>query len=507
VSNEIPIGSMKLYARMVPGLSPGQWTVKVEQQVRADPTSSSELLVSLTDQFPIEVAGPRYKLSPADVLGMFPAPGTQEATDLRVPHIALRRRTLPWERAGDVPWMAMLLLEVTGAPSANGSMTLEGGATIERNFAFSPSDVGDRLVIPNALLTALEPTVSERSLLAHVRKFRLDDAEGEYDNDDDGQVAIVLGNRLPRPDRNYAAMLVSTLDRAALAGSKTALPVLHMWTYRTAEVSGDFQAWAEALAYNGAVRMIGDRARGEDVADGLGRIAVDHRERSGEPGTSRYRGPLSPVPLLRSPKIMLGVDAGRSYGESELDVSYAAAFELGRLLAMADRRVLHELMQFRRNQLTWKRAKVWQPRVPMLERLKQLPVEKLLGRLTGDWVMRQLLTKGDLVTNPGNTLLGRLGLLRTTFGLDRSGVEHLIDKLPGLMPVEMGQLFGKAIGDKLTLAMGLGPSLGLDFGDHGMFDQGFDVGIGAADVFDMSTLQLAEHFHMLELQNMEGRWG
>jgi hypothetical protein len=46
------------------------------------------------------VEGPQLQLTPADVAGVYPAAGSEESPDEFLPHIALERRTLPWERIG-----------------------------------------------------------------------------------------------------------------------------------------------------------------------------------------------------------------------------------------------------------------------------------------------------------------------------------------------------------------------------------------------------------------------
>jgi hypothetical protein len=74
--------------------------------------------------------GPRFSLPAADVAGVFPPRNPHGPFDNSLLHIALLRRTLPWERdidpqdktgdpdgtgvpapAGNIPWMALLLLE------------------------------------------------------------------------------------------------------------------------------------------------------------------------------------------------------------------------------------------------------------------------------------------------------------------------------------------------------------------------------------------------------------
>ena len=46
----------------------------------------------------LKIDGPQFKLDPSDIAGVYPAPDSEESPDEFLPHIALKRRTLPWER-------------------------------------------------------------------------------------------------------------------------------------------------------------------------------------------------------------------------------------------------------------------------------------------------------------------------------------------------------------------------------------------------------------------------
>src|SRR5262245_33249569 len=69
----------------------------------------------------VAVEGPRVKLEPADVAGVYPAPGSTNSPAMFLAHIALNRRTLPWERTGpdgvNPPWVALLLVRQSDLPA------------------------------------------------------------------------------------------------------------------------------------------------------------------------------------------------------------------------------------------------------------------------------------------------------------------------------------------------------------------------------------------------------
>jgi hypothetical protein len=127
----------------------------------------------------------------------------------------------------------------------------------------------------------------------------------------------------------------------------TRLVLLHSWKYETI---GDtnFRGLMQALD----VGLIGKLEEpGHPAITDSGHIQVEVTGRAGTIEKAWYRGPLVPFQLTRD---TLGpyhsADQCRratpeTGGE---DVSYAAAFEVGRLLAAADPRLAQELMRWRR---------------------------------------------------------------------------------------------------------------------------------------------------------------
>jgi hypothetical protein len=123
--------------------------------------------------------------------------------------------------------------------------------------------------------------------------------------------------------------------------------LLHSWTF-TSEGDGTFRQLMQQLD----VGMIGDvDAAGKLAVTDTGHIKVDVVDRLGAPEQGWYRGPLVPQPLTRDP---LGPyhsadQARRVVADTGTEnISYAAAFEVGRLLAAADARLAQELMRWRR---------------------------------------------------------------------------------------------------------------------------------------------------------------
>lgn len=446
------IGEMILYDDIQPSLLAGEYRMTVRTDVSVPGTATP-----LPGQdFFFDVEGPRFALSPTEVAGVFPPRGGHGSFGSALPHIALGRRTLPWERpladaytvTGDetpYPFVALVLFESTEC-------------TLLRNQALTdvvPPDVFQRLGRPGGircdaveadhqLLRDILPMPDELRLLTHVRQVNVDDRELSA-GDSDGYFAVVMGNRIPRAGGSYVACLVSVEERtdllpttdlvagggwqiyenpeiaplsepadlaggalgiqvtpeeadrirvippagaafaagravsqaslavsasglfqgaqigaiqvagardrlssgAAVLNPSARLVLLHSWTF-TCEGDGTFRELMQGLD----VGMTGDTdpASRLTVAD-TGHILVGVTDRMGAPEQSWYRGPLVSQPLTRDP---LGPyhsadQARRVVAETGAEnISYACAFETGRLLAAADGRLAQELMRWRR---------------------------------------------------------------------------------------------------------------------------------------------------------------
>ncbi|HWD78058.1 MAG TPA: hypothetical protein VG497_04235, partial [Kribbella sp.] len=125
------------------------------------------------------------------------------------------------------------------------------------------------------------------------------------------------------------------------------LVLLHSWTF-ICEGDGTFRQLMQGLD----VGMIGDVEPASKLAvTDTGHLKIDVIDRLGAPEQSWYRGPLVGQPLTRDP---LGPyhsadQARRVVAETGAEnISYAAAFEAGRLLAAADARLAQDLMRWRR---------------------------------------------------------------------------------------------------------------------------------------------------------------
>ena len=404
-------GTLYFFDNALPPLTAGRYRVSATTDVSFDSEGHA-----LADTRHIEIAPPRFSLPSDEVVAVYPPANSEVDADEALPHVVLRRRTLPWARpldasnligdptrapndpppAGPAPWMALLLLE-EGEYEILPDVPLEQ-AVPPGVFARLGSPAGVRcqaVEVDRTLLASLLPSKEELALLAHVRRVSVEDRElgaGETD----GWFATVLANRLPQAGSLCRACLVSLEERADLvqrnpplvgtgplvgpvhgfvaekevrairAGfrfdaaaapfateavitadpTSARLVLLHSWRF-TAAGAGSFRERMQALdvAMLGTVR--GDEPR---VAD-TGHLPLLMQDRAGYEDTVWYRGPAVPFPLTRDPlgpyhaadqALRVSPETGAQ------DISYAAAFEVGRLLAMSDPRLAQEALAWRR---------------------------------------------------------------------------------------------------------------------------------------------------------------
>ncbi len=309
---------------------------------------------------------------------------------------------------GPAPWLALLLF-AEGEYTLHQNVPLEQAVPADVYQRLEPpAGVTCDTVEANLfLVSSLLPSLEELTLLAHVRQVNVDDRELNAGSTD-GWFAVVMSNRLPAPGAKYRACLVSLEERTDLVTANpppvappvllqitateardaasvsfnpigatslilanaderrittavgqiaspifgyweltTQLVLLHSWQFECTGV-GTFRDYMQRVnvSMSGTVEDPGH----PQVAD-TGHIQLSLADRAGVDEQVWYRGPLVPVPLTRDPLTYHSADqCRRATPETGAeDVSYAAAFEAGRLLAAADARLAQELMRWRRD--------------------------------------------------------------------------------------------------------------------------------------------------------------
>ena len=355
--------------RVTPPLGPGDYTVTVTQTVTAAGVAEG---YQATQRF--SVAGAHASLPAGAVASVFPPPASQGDFANALPHVALSEPSLPWQRTPGGPppspatllgsWLAVLVFDAGDPPPAPRTITLAELASGSRVYSApytretgeQPTDPVTVIDVPVDLFAAIAPAAADLPWLAHVRSVDVAAKATDRDSAAPTDYAVVLANRLPAPGTVSTAHLVSLEglgDRlpggtASLSGyDAVRLISLVSWSFGTEQLTETFSDALAALSLGPLQRPFdADAGAGSSAARaavqtafGLGYVPFDHTLRNGDATVSWYRGPLLPrtsaaslQPPFADPDQLTRLDPGSGM----FDVSYSAAWTLGRLLALRD---------------------------------------------------------------------------------------------------------------------------------------------------------------------------
>ena len=276
---------------------------------------------------------------------------------------------------------------------------------------------------------------------------------------------------------------------------KVRLFMLAQWSFECRE-GGDFESIMQALPNNGGVAMLGMPPSLAQAPGGTGaavwRAALDtghvplpHLTREGEQTLAWYRGPLTPIGVQRetSGPYHSADQARRLDPATGLEsLGYAAAFEIGRLMALGDPRFALDLLQWRR------RARLRLDE-DLLKRIMSSRVrghDALLAERFKDLSVLQLPRfLSQFSTDKLSALMqqGELGVLR-----DPTGLQAVRDRLPGFDPAKVAD----AKGLQLQVAQSLLGSLAL--GGSVLDEVGFTQTLAPEARLDVLLENPALHF-------------
>jgi hypothetical protein len=238
---------------------------------------------------------------------------------------------------------------------AGGKLTLEHGQALS-----DPCRVID---VPVGLLAAIAPSAADLHWLAHTRNLTTGGEQSE--------LSFVVANRTPPPSGSATAHLVSLEGLSAwlpqadgtparivvggVAAADVRLVSLASWTFSAIAPEETFAGLLSAVS-SGILALrppdggTGPAADTVQRATLAGYCGLRHRTRAGDLTVSWYRGPFLPCPpsagLVPAPdpsapaEPVTSADQLLRYDPATgmFDASYAAAWQLGRLLAVQDLR-------------------------------------------------------------------------------------------------------------------------------------------------------------------------
>jgi hypothetical protein len=385
-----------------PALAAGDYEIEVTQQIAGDIGGSGRRDYRHVQT--MRATGPHFGLGPRDVFAVHPPAGADADWSRALASVVLADRGLPWlialrspdsAPAHPAPWLAVLLLKPDEiAPAEPGSVASPTGTRqiLLTDYLTPPPDVRGPAFTPRQVARFLQehpanftvttvdiraevfsriaPSLRDVGLLAHTRAVR-DEVKALIDEMAAGDYAVVVGNRLVEDSDFgiYIAHLVSlegfedALPPAAIGDAqRVRLLSLTAWTFTSQGTARGFRDVMQRLQTGplklpdalgspppGSAEPHDDPAVLVRKALALGYTAADYRTRLGERTVAWYRGPLLPVAMKPNPQPPFrDAEAALVYDPDTgmFDVSFAVAWQAGRLLAFANREVTTALAEW-----------------------------------------------------------------------------------------------------------------------------------------------------------------
>lgn len=388
---------MKEYDRMKfidfirPALTDGKHTVSVTQKVQQPQQAD------FAKEEHFYVTGRAYTLAADEVFSVSPSENECGDFSRLLPFITLSSRSLPWERkiteeigGIPVPWLALIVLSAEEtAEEYDISLGELQNSVPEKTFFPKASDLPELVLeepeelchvidLPVNLYRSIAPSFADMAFLTHVKRVNLADTEDKI-TERDGDFSVIMANRFV--PTGHGERLKSTVHLVSMLGipadaqqedfekryDKIRLVSLHRWNvYSVYDEAPTFQALIEELKENtGAIGY----DRGYELLK-KGYVAKKHLTRSGETTYSLYRSPLLPY---KDKKLDIGfkptADGYLIYDPQTgiFDTSYAAAFQLGRMLSLARSADAQTIRKIRKKTKYGRHKKLLQASMPKLD--------------------------------------------------------------------------------------------------------------------------------------------
>ncbi|MEL6152750.1 MAG: hypothetical protein AAFQ78_01865, partial [Bacteroidota bacterium] len=393
----------------LPGLESGDYTMTVTQTTGGTGKGGSVKDSFSTDKL-FSVQGARFVLAPSVIDSVFPASNHQGDFTNCLPHVTLSAATFPWQRdlgkdaqgqslPQGTPWVGLMAFTQEEAPEAK-KVTLgtfkappknaqlpAGTSAGQMLFYDFTKETGDNdtdpchvIDVPADLFNQLAPSTAELKHLAHVREvdtiskatpsshyFR--SARPGNTTPSKATFSVLVGNRLLSTSGRYTVHLVSLENMGQYLPDDTGksniptekkyvrLVSLHHWSFTVMAEKKHLSDIIKALDKSPIDLKLPPIQSTEPDADKLnqaldmGYMPLTHTMRVGGQTVSWYRGPL--VPYKVSGNIVAypqqSADAWVRYDPdiAMFDLSYAAAWQLGRLLGLQSKAFATALYQWK----------------------------------------------------------------------------------------------------------------------------------------------------------------
>ncbi len=333
------------------------------------------------------ISAKRFSMGEDFVYSCYPPKGSVGDYGTVLPHIVLHDPQAPWRYRIDsgqkdemVPTMALFVFcQDEGIKEhqmpirnlrdpTNETVFLPDSFNLSELDTENPDDACSAIDIPTELFLKLCPDIQELQYLTHVREVELKQKESDPQVKE-GRFSCLTANRFPKSAKNmeetvnHQVYLVSLIDYIPyLTGEwtkDTFAPYAYVrvitytkWHFSASPHPYDFLGIIKNIKPDIMVHSPDQSVQDNELIQVLkkGYIPRNHNLRDGSKTVSWYRGPLIPIQKKHSaPHYHIYADEYYYYDPvtGMLDVSYACAWRLGRMVTMQNLSLCKILLEWR----------------------------------------------------------------------------------------------------------------------------------------------------------------
>lgn len=362
---------MRFIKYIKPVIKEGTYQVTARQEVSA-PQSCE-----FTETSKFSVTGNAFGVKQEEIFSVFPCADESGEFENVLPFVVMEQRTFPWERSicpdrngMPVPWVALLVVsdkegaEEKEIPIADLFEKKEEGIFFPEKeklpsvFAEKKTELCHVLDLPRALYQEIMPTADDLPYLCHARSMNLHKTEDSI-CEKDGFFSVICANRFVPSGETEP--IKSTIHLVSLLGfgDLTDVPDCRMvrlvslyrfQIFSQKQNEENFASVIERLKKNcGVINSTMDTELKKE-----GFSIKKHFTRTGEPTWSLYRSPL--IPFKNTETMDTGekytADGHMIYDKEKgiFDVTYCAAWQMGRMITVSRPAMMEKIMQERKTQ-------------------------------------------------------------------------------------------------------------------------------------------------------------
>ena len=370
----------KLADNCLPPLYEGDYNITFDHTMTV-----AESQNSINEKFHIEkkfcVAINAETLPDSDVFHVSPAPNDQGDFSTELPFMVFNDPTYPWLKNLStcdnlpIPWIALIILSEKEVVEEKDVKHIDLKAETQnekfyfryddnKNSSYKDDDNVHIVRVSRTTFDSIMPDIEDRAWLTHCKNEVDLSTTDDITTQKDGNFSVVIANRFPPRNSETSVKYTAHLIPAYLYDDRNKIPAgidvelisIYHWSFYSEKIEGDANDKKSDKSF---VSFI-DRLKNKDGGPIKSRQVCDsklkeHRLRTGEKTYSLYHGPIMPMKYNQAPNIngekVYTSDGRLIYDKTNglFDISYAAAFNLGRLVTLSHNAEAQKIVNWRKS--------------------------------------------------------------------------------------------------------------------------------------------------------------